>query len=153
MTETQHKKRILVLEDDPHIRLLLNHLLSTPYDLELASSSAEALERAEASTFDLFLIDINLDEQQTGLDVLDALRQMSAYQTTPMVACTAYALYGDRERFLAHGFDAYVDKPFIPSVLRTTIHELLTGGTARPALTRPPAARTGMIVRPTDVRA
>ena len=126
MADTESKQRLLIVEDDPHIRLLLRHLLNTEYDLELAESSAEALAQAQAQPFDLFLIDINLGEDRTGLDVLDTLRRMPAYATTPMVACTAYALHGDHERFLAHGFDAYVDKPFVPAVLRDTIREVLS---------------------------
>ena len=154
MADAKGTSRVLVIEDDPHIRKLLGHLLGPRYDLELAATSEEALALARAQPFDLFLIDINLGETRTGLDVLSALRQMPVYETTPAIACTAYALHGDREQFLAYGFDAYIDKPFVPAVLRETVCEVLHGVSHRRAdAPRPPAPRAGMVVRPSDARA
>ena len=57
-------------------------------------------------------MDINLGTQETGVDVLHRIRERAAYRTTPVIAVTAYALPGDRERFLEEGFDDYIGKPF-----------------------------------------
>ena len=131
MATQDQKTRILVVEDDPHIQLLLRHLLRPWFELELAVTVDEALNMAARHAYDLFLIDINLGAGRTGVDLLWALRQMPSYRATPAVSCTAYALRGDRERFLSYGFDEHIDKPFEPRQL----HEMLES-----ALSRRPAA-------------
>ena len=60
MTTQDHKVRILAVEDDLHIRILLHHLLDTRFDIEFATSFDEALEVAALYPFDLFLFDIHL---------------------------------------------------------------------------------------------
>ena len=131
MATQDFKARILVVEDDPHIQLLLRHLLRPGFELELALTVDEALTMATRHAYDLFLIDINLGAGRTGVDLLWALRQMPGCRATPAVSCTAYALRGDRERFLSYGFDDHIDKPFESRQL----HEMLES-----ALRRCPAA-------------
>ena len=112
MTTLDGKARILAVEDDSHIRLLLSYLLESRFELVLVSSADEALRAASSQRFDLFLLDINLRERATGVDVLNALRQMPHYCDTPAIACTAYAMHGDHDRFIRQGFVGYVGKPF-----------------------------------------
>ena len=90
MTTHRNRKRILIVEDDPHIQLLLRHLLRPWFHLDLAVNVDEALDIAAENPFDLFLIDINLGELRTGVDLLGLLRRIPAYDATPAVACTAY---------------------------------------------------------------
>ena len=73
----------------------------------------------------MVLLDINLGVIRTGVDVLHELRQVPEYATIPAVAVTAYALPGDRERFLEAGFDAYLGKPFTEEELRQVLIEVL----------------------------
>lgn len=119
------KARILVVEDDSHIQLLLGHLLRPWFDIELAVTVDDALSRVARRTFDLFLIDINLGGRRTGVDLLRALREIPGYQDTPAVSCTAFALRGDRERFLSFGFDEHIQKPFEPGGLRVLLASML----------------------------
>ncbi|MEM1041949.1 MAG: response regulator [Bacteroidota bacterium] len=105
--------RVLVLEDNTESRLLLSHLLRKEFDATLAGGVDETLEAAAANTFDVALLDINLGESRTGIDVLEAIRAMPQHRTLPALACTAYALPGDREDFLDAGFEGYVSKPFV----------------------------------------
>lgn len=107
------KPRILVLEDNPESRLLLRHLLRKDFDATIVAGADDALAEAEVRSFDVALLDINLGERRTGVDVLRLLRHMPAFDTTPALACTAYALPGDREHFLEAGFADYVSKPFV----------------------------------------
>ena len=133
MTTERTRKRILIVEDDPHIQLLLRHLLGPWFDLELAVTVDEALHMAAEHPFDLFLIDINLGAGRTGVDLLWDLRKMPDYQATPAVSCTAYALRGDRERFIGYGFDEHIDKPFEPRQLHAMLTSTLSRGNRRPA--------------------
>ncbi len=133
MTTQRNRRRILIVEDDPHIQLLLRHLLRPWFDLELVVSVDEALNIAAEHSFDLFLIDINLGAGRTGVDLLWALRKMPDYQATPAVSCTAYALRGDRERFISYGFDEHIDKPFEPHQLHAMLSAALSRDNRRPA--------------------
>ncbi len=124
MTETG-RFRILAVEDNTDTQTLLRYLLRPYYDVHLVPRVDEALVAAEERQFDLFVLDINLGEQRTGIDLLHRLRALPIYRTTPALALTAYAMPGDRDRFLQEGFDAYVSKPFTRNELLQAIAELL----------------------------
>ena len=128
MNTNPSRARILIVEDNPPIQMLLRHLLSKRFDVELANTVDGAIQTATRHHFDLFLLDINLGEERTGVDLPGLLRQMPAYSATPAVACTAYAGPQYREHFLANGFNEYVDKPFSRPVLLGAIEEVLAAG-------------------------
>lgn len=115
------KLRVLVLEDNMESRLLLSHLLRKEFEATIASGVDETLEAAKDGEFDVALLDINLGEARTGIDVLEALREMPQHRSLPALACTAYALPGDRENFLEAGFGGYVSKPFEKAELFATL--------------------------------
>ncbi len=121
--EPSAKLRVLVLEDNAESRLLLRHLLRRDFDATLLSEVDEALEVARTHAFEVALLDINLGEKRTGVDVLRLLRQMPEHHSLPALACTAYALPGDRERFLEAGFADYVSKPFVKAELMTALYK------------------------------
>lgn len=127
-SESPAKLRVLVLEDNAESRLLLRHLLRRDFDATLIGGVDEALEIAQKSTFDVALLDINLGEKRTGVDVLKLLRTMPQHRDLPALACTAYALPGDRERFLEAGFAGYVSKPFVKAELMTALHKAVAVG-------------------------
>jgi PAS domain S-box-containing protein len=104
--------RLLVVEDFHHMRTLLQHMLQSDYVLETAATYDEALAKAEGGVHDVVLLDIHLGEGKNGIDVLKALREIPAYQSIPIIACTAFALPGDHVQFIKAGFDGYVSKPF-----------------------------------------
>ena len=108
----QGRARVLVVEDNADTRTLVHHLLRKNYDVALAANGEEALELAGETIFDVLLVDINLGKGKSGEDVLREVKRLSGYESTPVVAVTAYAMPGDKERFFAEGFDDYVSKPF-----------------------------------------
>jgi PAS domain S-box-containing protein len=86
---------------------------NTPaFVVDVAETAEEALTRAAATRYDGFIIDINLGASMNGVDLMQELRARPVYAEAPMVACTAYALPGDREQLLREGFDAYLGKPY-----------------------------------------
>ena len=120
------RPRILALEDNAESRLLLKHLLRKEFDAVIVPDADTTLATAAEQTFDVLLLDINLGERRTGVDVLKALRDLPGYAETPALACTAYALPGDRERFLEAGFAKYVSKPFVKAELLGALHHAAT---------------------------
>ncbi len=117
--------RILVVEDNWETRMLFEHMLRSTYHIDTVGRPDEAIQNAADHEYDAVLMDINLGGQQTGIDVLHVIRQLTGHGRTPVIALTAYALPGDRERFLSMGFDGYLGKPFARKDLVQTIERAL----------------------------
>jgi CheY-like chemotaxis protein len=89
-----------------------------------ATDGEEALKVARSDKPDLILMDIQLPEV-SGLEVARQLRQMSNFNHTPIIAITAYAMKGDKEKTISAGCDAYVAKPINTRELPRLITEML----------------------------
>ena len=120
------KAAILAVEDNEETRILLRSLFQDVADLTLVETAGEAVEAARRTTYDLVFLDINLKEEQTGIDVLNKLRTMKDYVNVPIVALTAFALPGNREDFLQAGFSHYLSKPFTADELLDLTSEILS---------------------------
>lgn len=105
-------KRVAIIEDNPDNRLLLCAMLEDCFEVVEFASGHEALERIESVQPDIVLLDISLPGMD-GLEVLSRMRQIESLRRLPVIAVTAHAMQGDRERFLAHGFDDYLSKPIL----------------------------------------
>jgi CheY-like chemotaxis protein len=125
MSELHAATRILVVEDNVDTQILLRYFLQALYKLDIASKIDEALQFTTQQSFDLLLVDIHLGEERTGIDLLNMIRQNDNYESVPIIALTAYAMPGDRNRFLNMGFDGYVSKPFTQKQLLEAIAQLL----------------------------
>jgi two-component system cell cycle response regulator DivK len=118
---------IAVVEDNADNRLLLQAILEDSYSLTQYETGIEALERLPDEIPDLVLLDISLPGMD-GMEVLQHMRADARLRKIPVIALTAHAMAGDRERFLAAGFNGYLTKPITDdAVLLRTIEEgLLT---------------------------
>ncbi len=125
MTDRSPRARILYVEDHADTRFLMEHVLQDLYDVTAVSTAEGAIELSREGSYDLVIVDINLRSELTGADVLKAYRRSAEYAGTPILALTAYALPGDRERFLDMGFDAYMSKPFAVDELLELIAQML----------------------------
>jgi two-component system cell cycle response regulator DivK len=107
---------IAVVEDNADNRLLLQAILGDDYDLVEYENGADALAAFSKARPDLVLLDISLPGMD-GNEILKRIRQDSSLKALPVVALTAHAMSGDRERFLAAGFNDYVTKPIVDETL------------------------------------
>ncbi len=110
------KHCIAVVEDNPDNRLLLHVLLNDLYDVTEYMDGFEAVARIPLAPPSLVLLDVSLPGMD-GLAVLKQLRANSVVGRVPVIALTAHAMTGDRERFLVAGFDDYVSKPIVDEQL------------------------------------
>ena len=118
-------KRIAVVEDNADNRLLVRAILEDSYVIIEYDSGSAALAGLKDGRPDLILLDISLPEMD-GTEVLRAIRADAALRLLPVIALTAHAMAGDRERFLAEGFDDYLTKPIMDeNVLIGSIERLL----------------------------
>ena len=113
--------QILVVEDnEKNMKLFRDILVATGHRTLEATTGGQAVELATAHSPDLVLMDIQLPDIG-GVEVLGRLRADERTTSVPVVALTAQAMEGDRERFLAAGFDAYLSKPVNVTDLIATV--------------------------------
>ncbi len=117
-----HPLSILLAEDHPVNRQvtvgLLEHL---GYEADLASNGREVLEVLECQSYDVILMDVQMPEMD-GLEVTRRIRGQLAGRSQPkIIALTAHAMPGDRERCLAAGMDGYLSKPLQVADLKSTL--------------------------------
>jgi two-component system cell cycle response regulator DivK len=118
-------KRILIGEDKATSRELLRTVLENQgYEVAEAADGEQALEQARAQVPDLILLDLQMP-LRSGYEVVNELRQDPRFATVPIVAVTASAMQGDREKALEAGFSGYLSKPLSLSTLRQEIQRLL----------------------------
>jgi len=104
--------RIAVVEDNADNRLLVQAILDGAYDIVEFDSGSGAVAGLEAAAPDLVLLDISLPGMD-GTEVLRWIRSHERLRDLPVIALTAHAMSGDREKYLAAGFNDYVTKPIV----------------------------------------
>ena len=120
--------RVLLVEDTPINQTLETILLTRMgFEVTIANNGVEAVEAFKRERFDLILMDIQMPEMG-GIEATQLIRDREHTQQlppTPIVAVTANALKGDREKYIESGMDAYVSKPISAEALKTEIHKLV----------------------------
>ncbi|MGA7613536.1 MAG: response regulator [Thermoanaerobaculia bacterium] len=125
--------KVLVVEDNDMNMQLVEYLLEEGgFAILKAASGEEALDLTSRETPDLILMDIHLPGMD-GLSVVRALKKSDRTANTPVLALTAHAMRGDRDRFLAAGCDGYISKPIDVKTFVTSIRRYLPGSGDSPA--------------------
>ena len=121
-------KKIAVVEDNPDNRLLVRVILESLYEVVEYETGVAALDGLPKEKPDMILLDISLPEMD-GTEVLRRIRLDAGLRALPVIALTAHAMSGDREKYLAAGFNDYVTKPIVDeNVLLDAIQKLLPAG-------------------------
>ena len=105
-------RKIAVVEDNPDNRMLVQALLEDRYEISEYETGVEAVEGLGSNIPDLILLDISLPEMD-GTEVLAWIRGQDELKDLPVIALTAHAMSGDRDKYLAAGFNDYVTKPIV----------------------------------------
>ncbi len=114
-------RKIAVVDDNADNRLIIRTILEDQYEIVEFSSGIEAIEGFRRNKPDVVILDISLPEMD-GTEILRRIRDDAVLQDLPVIALTAHAMVGDREKYLAAGFNDYVAKPILDmSVLFSTI--------------------------------
>lgn len=118
--------RILVVEDN-HVnqKVVTAVLRKRGFSIELANDGREALNKLNKSDgFDLVLMDVQMPVLD-GLEATRLIRKEARWHSLPIIAMTAHAMNGDKERCLEAGMNGYISKPVHPSLLLSTVDEIL----------------------------
>jgi|GEM_PF-3548345 len=119
---------ILIAEDNAINQMLTVRMLERQgHRVSIAGNGVEAVNAAKHDHFDLILMDIQMPEMD-GISATHSIRTMSGRNSAiPIIALTANAMAGDRERYLAAGMSDYISKPIDRKKLLRTIHRTMTG--------------------------
>jgi two-component system, sensor histidine kinase and response regulator len=119
---------MLVVEDNPVNQLLALRLLQKRgHSTVAAASGREALAALEKETFDVVLMDVQMPDMD-GFEATRAIREkeQKTGEHVPIIALTAHAMRGDKERCMEAGMDAYISKPINVNELLTAIERVMT---------------------------
>ena len=133
--------KVLVAEDGViNQKVALGLLHKWGHEVDIANDGREAVDAVARQDYDIILMDVHMPVMD-GLEATAAIRHMesSSERHTPIVAMTASAMIGDRERFLGAGMDDYISKPFEPGMLRDMLHQYAPDEKRAPASAGPGA--------------
>jgi CheY-like chemotaxis protein len=118
-------KTALIAEDNPVNRELLRELLEMRgFTVAEAPDGEQTLKQVALAKPDIVLLDLNMPVLD-GVETVKRIRQDPGLAGLPVLAVTAYAMRGDREKILSSGFDGYISKPINPSELGNELDRLL----------------------------
>ncbi len=111
--------KVLVVEDTPlNMELILEILDGQGFIVESAEDGEKAIKMAEKQVYDMILMDIELPGID-GIEVTRIIKSKPPYKDVPVIALTAYAMKGDKERLLGKGFHDYISKPIdVPDLIK-----------------------------------
>ena len=109
----EEKLKLLVLDDDEISRFYVSYVYKNTALVDTAEDAESAIIKATQIVYDIVILDIGLRGGLNGVDALKEIRKLPEYDKIPIIAFTAFAMAGDREKFLSEGFDDYIAKPVI----------------------------------------
>lgn len=107
-----NKLDLLLVEDDDVNAKIIMRFLDEEYNTEWVKSGIDAIELTSNKKIDGILMDISLKGDLDGLMTAANIRKLAGYESIPIIAVTAYAMVGDKEKFLNGGCTHYISKPF-----------------------------------------
>jgi two-component system cell cycle response regulator DivK len=120
-------RKILIVEDNQDSReLVVKVLKNKGYQTIEAADGEEALEKAATERPDLILLDISIPKID-GYEVAKRLKSQEEFKDIPIVALTAHAMKGDREKVIVSGFEGYISKPINVRELPDQVRSYLRG--------------------------
>ena len=109
----EEKMKLLILDDDEISRFYISYVYKYNAIVDTAEDAESAIIKATNIFYDVVILDIGLKGELNGIDVLKEIRKLPGYDKVPIIAFTAFAMAGDKEKFLSEGFDDYLAKPII----------------------------------------
>lgn len=119
------RNKILVVEDDIYSRDVVRLCLKDLYEIDFAEKGEKAVQMTENKAYDAILMDINLGIGMSGIEAAKQIRKIEGYKDIPIIAVTAYAMEGDREKFLSNGCSHYLSKPYDKKAMVKLLNEAL----------------------------
>lgn len=120
--------RVLIAEDEEYNQMVIQAMIEMLYPevgVVMVSNGLEALEKLKAESFDLVLSDVDMPVMN-GYELVSEVKKTGI--ATPLLCVTAFAISGDREKLLMHGFERYISKPIDMDELKSVLDDYLLKG-------------------------
>lgn len=120
--------RILIAEDEEYNQMVVQAMIEILYpsvSMEIVSNGIEALEKLQNEPYDLLLSDVDMP-LMNGYDLVSEIKKLNI--KIPMVCVTAFAVSGDKEKLLMHGFERYISKPIDMDEMKSVLDPYLLKG-------------------------
>ena len=127
----QERKKVLIVEDNTETQLILKIYLRDYYEIDTVQDASGALKNISKYKYDLIILDINLPGEMDSNDVIVRIKDDPEFRSIPILVVTAYALKGDKEKFLAMGANGYLAKPVDKKEILRTTKELIAANPVR----------------------
>ncbi|MCK6604914.1 MAG: PAS domain S-box protein [Ignavibacteriaceae bacterium] len=114
----------LYIEDQLDSQILFKVQMKDLKEIKFAQSFEDAEPLLDDLYFDFIVMDINLQGEYNGLDALKMIRTMPKFEKTPIIAVTAYVLPGDKDKFIALGFDDFISKPIFKNKMTEVLEKI-----------------------------
>ncbi|HEV2671859.1 MAG TPA: response regulator [Gemmatimonadales bacterium] len=138
IAESRRSLRVLLAEDNPvNQQVAIAMLVKRGHEVHVVGNGREAVDAVAARDYDVILMDVQMPEMD-GFEATQALRASSRGRHLPIIAMTAHALSGERERCLAHGMTDYLAKPFKAHELFALVEQTSAGPTVSGIVTASP---------------
>ncbi|MCU7497480.1 MAG: PAS domain S-box protein [Ignavibacteria bacterium] len=115
----------LYVEDQIDSQILFKVQMKDLKKVDSVASFESALPLLEENKYDFIIMDINLQGEYNGLDALRIIRRMPGYRNIPVIAVTAYILAGDKEKFIAAGFNGFISKPVMRDKVMDALKKII----------------------------
>ena len=115
---------LLLVDDDINVKSILTNYLRNNFRLKHVLNGNDALNIVKKEKYDAILMDINLKGGIDGIKTTREIRKIDGYENTPIIACTAFAMAGDKDEFISAGCSHYITKPFDKNEIITLLKEI-----------------------------
>lgn len=120
------KPQLLVVDDDKSSRDIVRLFLRELCDIDSADNGRSAIKKTNEKRYDVVLMDIGLGREMNGLEATMKIKENADYASIPIIAVTAFAMKGDKEKILGAGCSHYLSKPFESATIKNLIKEVLS---------------------------
>lgn len=123
--DENHLQEILLVEDNEMNKEVVRIYLKNICKVDYANDDKTAIQLTAQKKYSIVLMDINLGNGLSGIEVMKKIKEVNGYNDVPFVAITGYALHGDKEKLLDEGCSYYLSKPFMKKDLIELVEKLL----------------------------
>jgi DNA-binding response OmpR family regulator len=108
----KRKNNLLIVEDDVLNQKVYKAILSKDYEIKICGDDEKFYAALKENEYDLFIIDLSLNCEKNGLDLIRELREIEKYKDTPIIVVTGFVSIKDKEIAIAAGATKFINKPF-----------------------------------------
>ena len=119
------RKNILVVEDNLETQLIIKVALRDSYNIALTNNSTDAIKFLKDHSFDLVLLDINLNGEGDGKDILEFLRERFSISELHVIVMTAYDLSDEDKTYFTENTNSFISKPIDKNIICNAIENLI----------------------------